>query len=190
MGSKPYAQTAANAPRNGLECTQNRQEMETSNAAAHILNYHASTRNVGAQPGTVMHFGDHGHTPINTTRPNSASANSPPLKEGPSFSSRASPPSPNDERCSIRTGLESVSNETRLELHDEWRQQAEKVQIVEPQLKRFENVSRVSEQRIKDIRASSGGEWVGTSGETIPHTVIKLKLKKRARGKHDQFSWL
>lgn len=88
----------------------------------------------------------------------------------------------------MRTPSKSVGNETQLGRYDEWMRQVEKFQLAElPGLESFKNISRVSQERIRDTRADPSGQWTGLSEETIRHMVIEIKLKKRAKRKFDIF---
>ncbi|KFY87246.1 hypothetical protein V500_07049 [Pseudogymnoascus sp. VKM F-4518 (FW-2643)] len=111
-----------------------------------------------------------------------------PILTVPTSSSKTSSPSPIDEGVFFRTPSESVSNETQQERYDEWIHQVGKVQLAQfPELESFENISQVSQEKIRGIRADSSGKWAGLSEETIRHMVIKIKLRTRAKRKYDLF---
>ncbi|OBT85125.1 hypothetical protein VE02_06468 [Pseudogymnoascus sp. 03VT05] len=106
----------------------------------------------------------------------------------PTSSSKSSPSLHIDERGFMITPPESVSNETQPGRYDEWMHQVNKVQLAElPGLESFENISQVSQEEIRGIKAGSSGKWAALSEEAIRHMVIKLKLKKRAKRKYDLF---
>jgi hypothetical protein len=106
----------------------------------------------------------------------------------PTPSSKTSSSSPIDERGSMITPPESISNELQPERYDEWMQQTKKVQLEDlPGLESFESISQVSQERIQGLRADPSGKWAGLSEETIRRMVIKTKLKKRAKRKYDLF---
>ncbi|OBT67166.1 hypothetical protein VE03_02662 [Pseudogymnoascus sp. 23342-1-I1] len=88
----------------------------------------------------------------------------------------------------MRTPSESFGNEAQLEEYDEWMRQVEKVQLAElPGLERCENISHVSQERIRGIRADPSGHWAGLSEETIRPMVIETKLKNREKRKYGLF---
>lgn len=66
--------------------------------------------------------------------------------------------------------------------------EVDKVQLAELQgLEIYVNISQVSQEKIRGLRADSSGKWAGMSEETIQNMVIKKKLKKRAKRKYDLF---